>query len=123
MDRIKHRRILPVYIAEMNGMKSNAPQVWDAFEKGGIVVQKSHITFTAVGVDHVDEQVNKILKINGGLVGISNNINARDHFILTAPYIANITKEMKIAGNISDNSRRKHQQLSTSIQGTSKSKT
>ena len=71
------------------------------------MVQKSDITFTAVGVDHVEEQVNKILKINGGLIGISHNINARDRFILTAPYIANITKEMKIACNIADNSCKK----------------
>ena len=79
------------------------------------MVQKSDIPFTAIGVDHADEQVNKILKINGGLVGISHNVNARDRFYLTAPYIANITKEMKIAGNIADNSRQKHHQLSATL--------
>ena len=60
----------------MHGLKSTAQQVWDAFEKGGFVVQKSDIPFTAIGVDYAGEQVNKILKINGGLVGISNNVNA-----------------------------------------------
>ena len=100
----------------MHGLKSTAPQVWDAFEKGGFVVQQSDIYFTAIGVDHAGEQVNKILKINGRLGGISHNINSRDRFFFTAPYIANITKEMKIAGNIADNSRKKHHQLSTPIQ-------
>ena len=71
----------------MHGLKSTAPQVWDAFKKGGFVVQKSDIPFTAIGVDHAGEQVNKILKINGGLVGISHNVNARDRFFLTAPFI------------------------------------
>ena len=56
----------------MHGLKSTAPQVWDAFKKGGFVVQKSDIPFTAIGVDHAGEQVNKILKINGGSVGISH---------------------------------------------------
>ena len=116
MDRIKYRRLLPVYIAEMHGLKYTVPQVWDAFKKGGFVVEKSHIPFTAIGVDHSGEQVNKILKINGGLVGISHNVNARDRFFLTAPYIAEITKEMKIAGNLADKSRKKHHQLSPSIQ-------
>ena len=51
---------------------------------------KSDIPFTPV--DHAGEQVNKILKINGGLVGISHNVNARDRFFLTTPYIAEITK-------------------------------
>ena len=92
MNRIKYRRLLPVYIAEMHGLKSTAPQVWDAFEKGGFLVQKSDIPFTAIGVDHAGEQVNKILKINGGLVCINHNINATGRFFLTAPYIANITK-------------------------------
>ena len=99
----------------MHGLKSTAPQVWDAFKKGGFVVHKSDIPFTAIGVDHSGEQVNKILKISGGLVGISHNVNARDRFFLTAPYIAEITKEMKIAGDVADNSRKKHHQLSPSI--------
>ena len=100
----------------MHGLKSTASQVWDAFEKGGFVVQNSDIPFTAISVDHAGEQVNKILKVNGGLVCISHNVNARDRFFLTAPYIANITKEMKIAGKIADNSCNKPNQLSTSIQ-------
>ena len=31
----------------MYGLKSTAPQVWYYFEKGGFVVQKSDIPFTA----------------------------------------------------------------------------
>ena len=66
MHIIKYRRLLPVYIAEMHGLKSTAPQVLDAFEKGGFVVQKSDIPFTAISLDPAGEQINKILKIVGG---------------------------------------------------------
>ena len=47
---------------------------------------------------------------------ISVQYKHRGPLLSSAPYIAEITKETKIAGNIADNSRKKHHQLSTSIQ-------
>ena len=53
------------------------------------------VHFTAKGNDHCGEQINKILKVAGGLIGISGNENARTPFFLTAPFLANIEEEMK----------------------------
>ena len=47
-------------------------------------------------MDHAGEQVNKTLKIDGGLIGISKHIiNARNRFMLTAPIIAGISSNTK----------------------------
>ena len=53
MDGLKYRILLPVYIADMKHINDTP--------------------FTAIGVDHAGEQINKIMKIDGGLTGILNN--------------------------------------------------
>ena len=50
--------------------------------------------FTAIGVDHAGEQIYKIMEIDGGLTGISNNENARNRYFLTVPLVANISKDI-----------------------------
>ena len=35
---------------------------------------------TALGIDHAGEQVNKMIKIEGGLTGVSRNENARTRY-------------------------------------------
>ena len=94
-DRIKYGRLLPVYIAEMHALERSDPVVWKAFTNGEFAVQKTKIPFVALGMDHAGEQVNKLLKINGGLVGVSKNVNARNRFMITAPIIAEIATKAK----------------------------
>ena len=63
MDRIKYRRMLPVYLAEMYALKRTDPIVWEALSDGEFAFQTNKIPFTDIGMDHRCEQVNKILKI------------------------------------------------------------
>ena len=84
MDRIKYCRLLPVYIAEMYALESSDPGIWEAFYKGEFTVQKTPIPFTALGMDHTGEQVNKIIKIEGGLPGVSRNENARARYFINS---------------------------------------
>ena len=71
MDRIKYRRWVPVYLADMVALKNNDVEIWNYFKEGNFCVQKSRIPFVAVGRDHAGEQENKVLKIQGGLQGIT----------------------------------------------------
>ena len=62
-------------------------------------------------MDHRGEQVNKILKIDGGIVGISRNENAHTRFMLSAPIIAEISSSFKDSIGPSKSERRNHHQL------------
>ncbi|ESO84058.1 hypothetical protein LOTGIDRAFT_155372 [Lottia gigantea] len=62
MDRIKYRRMLPVYIADMKRLKQSDPGIWNAFMNGEFSVKQNSIPFTSIGMDHAGEQVNKIMK-------------------------------------------------------------
>ena len=114
MDRIKYRRMLPVYLAEMYTLKRMDPIVWEAFSDGEFAVQRNKIPFTGIGMDHRGEQVNKILKIDGGIVGISHNENACTRFMLSAPIIAEISSSFKDSIGSSKSERRNHHQLTRS---------
>ena len=110
-DRIKYGRLLPVYLAEMYSLETSDPVVWEAFSNGEFAVQKTKIPFVALGMDHAGEQVNKLLKINGGLIGVSKNVNARNRFMITAPIISGISTEAKKVCGI-HKEKSEHHQLS-----------
>ena len=88
----KYRPMLPAYLAEMYALKRTDPIVWEAFSDGELAVK---IPFAGIGMDHRGEQVNKILKIDGGIVGISRYENARTRFMLSAPVIAETSSSFK----------------------------
>ena len=96
---MKYRRFLPVYLADMVGLEKSDPNLWKDFMNGLSVCQSTPIPFTAHGYDQAGEHVNRELKVDGGLIGVSNNINARTRFLLTAPLISSIYGEMCTMAN------------------------
>ena len=85
MNRVKYRRMLPVYVAEMLHLRENNEITWNALVKD-FSCQKSNIP----GRDHCGEQENKRLKTRGGLTGITRNENSRTRQLLVAPVLSSI---------------------------------
>lgn len=95
MDRIKYKRLWPRYLADMKELKTKHPDTWRELEEGSISVTKSTIPFVSIGADHACEQINRIMKVQGGITGISNNPNARQRFFLTAPELSCLARDFK----------------------------
>ena len=53
--------------------------------KGNWIVNKNKVPFCAIGADHALEQVNRSMKVAGGLIGISQNPSARTKFFSNCP--------------------------------------
>ena len=87
MNRVKYRRMLPVYVAEMRRLRENDEITCNALVNV-FSCQKSNIPGTAIGRDHCGEQENKRLKTRGGLTGISRNENSRTRQLLVAPVLS-----------------------------------
>ena len=77
-------RSMPLYLAEMTALQSTDADIHQEFIDGNFVVNKNQIPFCAIGVDHALEHINRIMKVTGGLVGITQNASARERFFLTA---------------------------------------
>ena len=110
MDRMKYRRMLSVYLADMVGLEKSDPALWNDFMNGLSACQNTPIPFTAHGYDQAGEHVNRELKVDGGLIGVSNNINARTRFLLTAPLISSIYGEVCTMVNYQKTKSRIHHQ-------------
>ncbi len=95
LDRIKYKRLWPRYIADMHELKAKHPATWRELDNGNISVTKSEIPFVSVGADHACEHLNRMMKVHSGLVGISNNANARQRFFLASPEISRLSAEFK----------------------------
>jgi len=55
-------------------------------------------------VDHALEHINRIMKVTGGLVGITQNASARERFFLTAPELNRLAEEaLVMAGSPTTN--------------------
>ena len=60
----------------MKALQSTDPDLHQEFIDGNFVVNKNQIPFCAIGVDHALEHINRIMKVTGGLVGITQNASA-----------------------------------------------
>ena len=82
-DRTNYARMIPLYLAEMQMLPESDPDIFEEFLKGDWVVNKNpQVPFCALGADHALEQVNRSMKVSGGLVGITLNPHARTKFFL-----------------------------------------
>ena len=58
-------------------------------------LNKNAIPFVSIGADHACEHLNKVIEVHAGLIGMSNNPNARQRFFLAAPELSCLAKEFK----------------------------
>ena len=77
MVRIKYKRLWPRYIADMHAPKIDHPEAWRELEESNISMTKNAIPCVSISADHACEHLNKLMKVYAGLIGTSNNPNAR----------------------------------------------
>ena len=79
----------------MRDLRTTYPDTWYELVGGRLSVSDNGIPFNSVGADHACGHLNRQMKVKSGLVGISNNVNARQVFLL-AGYLRNVTQVRKI---------------------------
>ncbi|WAR01492.1 hypothetical protein MAR_008050 [Mya arenaria] len=73
LDRNNYARWIPVHIKDMLLLKKNVPVVATEFEKGHFCLKKTARRFSALPLDQAHEQNNKLIKDDGGAVGLTEN--------------------------------------------------
>ena len=111
MNRIKYKGLWPRYIADMHALKNDHPETWKELELGNISVTKTAIPFVSIGTDHACEHLNKFMKVHSGLIGISNNANARQRFFLASPELSCMANEFKLQFNVKESKVTEHHGL------------
>ena len=102
----------------MVSLQSLHPVLYKEFTDGHFVVQKAAHIFWAISVDQAHEQVNEVIKGDGGAIGLTENPQALHRWMLAGPEIARVVTEfedcMPKDTNISD----RHHEQTPSVQTT-----
>ena len=72
-DHVHYARWLPVLIKDLSFLRDKKNLVFDALLNGFFTVQKSERPFSNMATDQAHEQNTKLVKIDGGAVGILDN--------------------------------------------------
>ena len=78
----------------MHDMKNNPPERRKEL-LDNMSVTNSLILFVSIETDHAHKNLIKLVKINSGIVVISNNANARQRFFMVTPEISCVAKDFK----------------------------
>ena len=94
-------------------MKTNHPNTWRELNTGNISVTKNKIPFVSIGADHACKHLNKLMKSRAGLIGISNNANARQRFFMATPELTCLSKEFKTQFDLEAGKAMEHHDVGT----------
>lgn len=103
MDRINYARWVSVHIRDMKLLHETNPEVATFFKTGGFTVQKGPRKFSAIAIDQAHEQNNKIVKCDGGAIGLTENPNALRRWMLGGPELARVLNEFENKDSVDTN--------------------
>lgn len=111
-DLYRYSRLMPVHIGQMLEIKENDPETWKALETD-FVVAKTDIPFVNLFDDQGLEQEIKAIKRHGGAKGATRDEHLLDKLVITAPYLAEMTREFlsRYPRHKTHYSRKEHYQL------------
>ena len=64
----------------MHDLRTTYSDTWNELVGGSLSVSKNGMSSTSGEADHACEHIYRQMKVKSGLVGISNNVNARKMF-------------------------------------------
>ena len=116
-DHLNCARMIQLYLAEMNSLQISEPDIHREFLDGNWVVNKTpNVSFCGLGADHELEQINRAMKVSGGLVGITLNPSARTKFFLISPELSRLSQQAKQKAGIALHSQTRHHDISPAVQ-------
>ena len=98
MDRQNYARWIPIFIRDLEAL----PQSTKAeFDIGRWVITCSNRRFSSIPIDHAHEQANKRVKGVGGMIGLTENPEMLERWIVAGPEICRVIEQFSGA-NVND---------------------
>ena len=90
---------LSVHIRDMSELPNKHPDVFHQFSNGSFVVHKTKV-FSSIALDQAHEQVNAIVKGDGGAVGLTENPSALRRWMIAGPEVARMVQEFENSASV-----------------------
>ena len=93
LDHVHYSRWLPVFVQNLKELPLRHPEVHKQFLKGKFTVQKTNRKFSCISDDQAHEQNNKVIKDDGGAIGILHSPKALMRWMVGGPEVARMISE------------------------------
>lgn len=95
MNHSNYARWVSVHLRDMLALSQLHPQILTEFKSGKFVVNKSQRSFSAIALDQVHEQLNAVVKSNGGAIGLTENAAALLRWMVSGPEVADLIDQFE----------------------------
>ena len=93
LNRTNYSRRLPIHIRDLKYLPLQHPALYSEFKSAKCVVHNSVRRFSGIPIDQAHEQNNKLVKGDGGIIGITGNEGALDRWIMSGPEVSRLLNE------------------------------
>ena len=116
LDHFNYARWMSVHLADLLSLEVNCRDVYTEFLKGNFVNQKTNKTFSGMALDQVHEQLNAMVKGDGGVIGITQNDETLRRWSVAGPETARLLFEYNNKQNEKIDVGNKHHEQIPSVQ-------
>jgi hypothetical protein len=95
LDRPNYARWVSVHVRDMCELSTTLPDVFQQFNLGKFTVHRSVRAFSGMAIDHAHEQLNAVVKGDGGVIGLTENDDALARWIVSGPDVARLLAEFE----------------------------
>ena len=95
LDQTNYARWLSVHVRDMLSLKDSHPSVQAEFVAGNFSISKTCKNFSAISIDHAHEQLNALIKGDGGAIGLTENEAALGRWVIAGPEITRILTDLE----------------------------
>ena len=88
LDHSNYARWLPVHVRDMSTLYDRCADVFYEFQRGAFTAKKTVRPFSAISLDQAHEQLNALVKGDGGAVGLTEDPAALRRWVVAGPQIA-----------------------------------
>ena len=95
LDQTHYARWMSVHLRDMLNLEINHPNIYSEFLKSNFTISKSNRHFSNISIDHAHEQLNALIKGDGGAVGLTESDAALNRWTTAAPETLRIVEEFE----------------------------
>ena len=118
LDHYHYARWMTVHVRDLLALEVNCPTTHAQFLKGNFVMQKTRHKFSALAHDQVHEQLNAMVKGDGGVIGITENEAALTRWMVAGPETARLLTEYDDKHSMKRKDTERHHEQIPSVQKT-----
>ena len=97
LDRTHCARWLPVHIRDMECLETEIPAIVVEFKNGNFVVNKTNRAFSSLPIDQAHKQNNKIVKGDGGAIGLTDSSTQLLRWLVSGPEMSRINNDFELS--------------------------